>query len=85
MRIRRIPLADRASPLAAGLGQGMEGRQGSELRQVALVEFISILRVGREAGKCIICHTHTIFRKSEKGGFRCQIITQLPLLKIFFL
>lgn len=44
-------------PLVAGLGQGVERRQGRELRQVAFVEFISILRVGREAGKDVIGHT----------------------------
>lgn len=48
VRIGRVPLGARASPLAAGLGQGVERRQGRKLRQVALVEFISILEKGKE-------------------------------------
>lgn len=42
--VRGVPLAARASALAAGLG--LEGRQGGELGEVALVEFISILHEG---------------------------------------
>lgn len=44
--VRDVPLAARASTLAAGLGRGVKGRQGGELREVALVEFISILHEG---------------------------------------
>lgn len=43
VRIGRVPPGAGASPLAAGLGQGVERRQGRELGQVALVEFVSIL------------------------------------------
>lgn len=46
----RTPVG-RASPPAAGPGRGVERCQGGELRQVALVEFLSILRVGGEAGR----------------------------------
>lgn len=42
-RVRGVPLVARASPVAAGLGRGMERRQGGELRELALVEFIGIL------------------------------------------
>ena len=42
-RPARVPLAARASPVAAGLGRGVERRQGGELGQLALVESISVL------------------------------------------
>lgn len=51
VRIRRVALVGWAPPLVAGLGHGVERRQGCELRQVAFVEFISVLRVGRKARK----------------------------------
>lgn len=51
VRVGRAALVGRASPLAPGLGRGVQRRQGRELRQVAFVDFVSILRVGREAGK----------------------------------
>lgn len=38
-----VPLAGRAAPVALGLGRGVEGRQGGELRQLALVELVSVL------------------------------------------
>lgn len=33
----------RASPLVTGLGRRVQGRQGGELGQLALVEFVSVL------------------------------------------
>lgn len=48
VRSGRVPLVGWASPLVAGPGQGVQRRQGRELRQVALVEFISILWVERQ-------------------------------------
>lgn len=65
VRMRRVALVGWALPLVAGLGQGVERRQGRELRQVAFVEFISILRVGREAGKEVICQTYDFQRADE--------------------
>lgn len=44
VRVRRVPLVARASPLVAGRGEGVERRQGRELREVAFVELISVLR-----------------------------------------
>lgn len=70
VRMGRVPLVGWASPLVAGLGQGVERRQGRELRQVALVELISILRVGREAGKYVICRTYDF--SEGRRGCRCQ-------------
>lgn len=52
--ICRIPFVAWASSLVVGLGKGVERCQGSELRQVALVEFISILRVGRGRKTCYL-------------------------------
>lgn len=65
VRIRRVPLVGWASMLVAGLGRGVERRQGRELRQVAFVEFISILRVGREAGKDVIGQTEMNFQRGR--------------------
>lgn len=45
-RVRGAPLVARASPLAAGLGWGVQGCQGGELGQLALVEFVSVLCEG---------------------------------------
>lgn len=41
-RVGGVPLAG-ASPLAARLGRAVERRQGGELRQLALVQFVSVL------------------------------------------
>lgn len=41
-RVLGVPLVSGALPVAASLGRGVEGRQGGELGQLALVEFISI-------------------------------------------
>lgn len=38
-----VPLGGRAAPVALGLGRGVEGRQGGELRQLALVELVGVL------------------------------------------
>lgn len=46
-RVRGVPWVAGASPLAASLGGGVERCQGGELGQLALVEFISILREGK--------------------------------------
>lgn len=46
-RVWGVPLGARASPVVASLRRGVERRQGGELRQMALVEFISILYEGR--------------------------------------
>lgn len=43
-----VPLVARASPVAASLGRGVERRQGGELGQLALVEFISVLQECKE-------------------------------------
>lgn len=50
-RPSRVPLVFRASPLAGSLGRCVEGCQGGELRQLALVEFIGILREHKEWGR----------------------------------
>lgn len=50
-RVRGVPLVARASPLVAGPGGGVEGRQGGELGQVALVEFVGVLCDGRAGEK----------------------------------
>lgn len=42
-RVLSVPLVSRASPVAASLGRGVERCQGGELRELALVEFISTL------------------------------------------
>lgn len=42
-RVLGVSLVARASAVAASLGRGVERRQGSELRKLALVEFISVL------------------------------------------
>lgn len=84
VRIRRIPLVDWASPLVTGLGQGVERRQGSELRQVTFVEFISILRVGREAGKCIIGQTYIIFKENKKKeDVDARLLPSCPFWRYF--
>lgn len=66
VRIRCVALVGWASPLVARLGQGVERRQGRELRQVAFVEFISILQAEREAGKDVIGQTKIIFRGDDE-------------------
>lgn len=43
-RVRDVTLVARASAVAASLGWSVERRKGSELRELALVEFISVLR-----------------------------------------
>lgn len=45
-RVRGAPLVARAPPLAAGLGWGVQGCQGGELGQLALVEFVGVLCEG---------------------------------------
>lgn len=50
-RPSRVALVFGASPAAASLGRGVEGRQGGELRQLALVEFVSALQGGGTDGK----------------------------------
>lgn len=42
-RVGAAPLVARAPPLAVGLVRGMQGCQGGELGQLALVEFVSVL------------------------------------------
>lgn len=50
-RPSRVALVFGASPAAASLGRGVEGRQGGELRQLALVEFVSALQGGEQTVK----------------------------------
>lgn len=42
-----------ASPLAAGLGRRVQGRQGGELGQLALVEFVGVLRGEKRIKKIV--------------------------------
>lgn len=42
-----------ASPLATGLGRGVQGRQGGELGQLALVEFVGVLRGEKRIKKIV--------------------------------
>lgn len=69
-RVWGVPLGARASPVVASLRRGVERRQGGELRQMALVEFISILyegRVKKQKGTCYLWRSVESSQRSAGG------------------